>query len=45
MVYNWEKMEMIKGRKVYDPLTNTWSTGYWLPIYDNRGIIIQYVPV
>ena len=36
---------MIKGRKVYDPLTNTWSTGYWLPIYDNRGIIIQYVPV
>ena len=36
---------MIKGRKVYDPLTNTWSTDYWLPVYDNRGIIIKYVPV
>lgn len=36
---------MIKGRKVYDPLTNTLSTGYWLPIYDNRDIIIQYVPM
>lgn len=21
---------MIKGRKVYDPLTDTWSTGYWV---------------
>ena len=21
---------MIKGRKVYDPLTNAWSTGYWV---------------
>ena len=21
---------MIQGRKVYDPLTNTWSTGYWV---------------
>ena len=36
---------MLKGKKVYDPLTNTWSTGYWLPIYDNRGYIVQYVPV
>lgn len=36
---------MVKGKKVYDPLTNTWSTGYWLPIYDNRGYIVQYVPV
>ena len=23
---------MIKGGKVYDPLTNTWSTGYWVAI-------------
>ena len=36
---------MLKGKKVYDPLTNTWSTGYWLPIYDNRGYIVQYIPV
>lgn len=36
---------MVKGKKVYDPLTNTWSTGYWLPIYDNRVHIVQYVPV
>lgn len=21
---------MIKCKKVYDPLTNTWSTGYWV---------------
>lgn len=21
---------MIKGSKVYDPLSNTWSTGYWI---------------
>ena len=26
---------MIQGRKVYDPLMNTWSTGYW--IRDDRG--------
>lgn len=26
---------MAKGRKVFDPLTNTWSTGYW--IRDNKG--------
>nr|DAF18725.1 MAG TPA: Ig gamma-1 chain C region-like beta-sandwich, binding protein, IMMUNE [Caudoviricetes sp.] len=26
---------MIKGRKVYDPLTNTWSTEYW--IVDDKG--------
>ena len=36
---------MVKGKKVYDPLTNTWSTGYWLPIYDNNVYIVQYVPV
>ena len=26
---------MIKGRKVYDPLTDTWSTGYW--VADDKG--------
>lgn len=26
---------MIKGRKVYDPLTDTWSTGYW--VVDDKG--------
>lgn len=36
---------MIKGKKVYDPVTNTWSTGYWMPIYDCFGRITRYVPV
>lgn len=36
---------MIKGRKVYDPLTNTWSTGYWIPIYSATGQIKYYAPV
>lgn len=31
---------MIKGRKVYDPLTETWSTGYW--VADEKG---NYYPV
>ena len=31
---------MIKGRKVYDPLTETWSTGYWI-VDENRN----YYPV
>nr|DAF80336.1 MAG TPA: hypothetical protein [Bacteriophage sp.] len=31
---------MIKGRKVYDPLTNTYSTGWW--IVDDNG---NYYPV
>lgn len=31
---------MIKGKKVYDPLTNTWSTGYW--VKDDEG---NYYPV
>lgn len=35
---------MIEGRKVYDPLTNTWSTGYWIPIcYGTVGK--EYIPV
>lgn len=36
---------MIKDKRVYDPITNTYSTGYWVPIYDRFGHIIQYVPV
>ena len=24
-----------KGKKVYDPITDTWSTGDW--VHDNRG--------
>lgn len=31
---------MIKGRKVYDPLTDTWSTGYW--VVDDKG---NYYPM
>lgn len=31
---------MIKGRKVYDLLTRTWSTGYW--VIDEKG---NYYPV
>ena len=36
---------MIKGRKVYDPLTNTWSTGLWIPMYDPFGRVLKYLPV
>lgn len=36
---------MIKGRKVYDPLTDKWSTGYWIPVYSETGQIRQYSPV
>lgn len=35
---------MVKGKKVYDVLTNKWSTGYCLPIY-RESEIVQYVPV
>ena len=31
---------MIKCNKVYDQLTNAWSTGYW--VKDNKG---NYYPV
>ena len=30
-----KEKKMIQGRKVYDPLTNTWSTGYW--VRDDHG--------
>jgi len=36
---------MIKGEKIYDLLTNTWSNGYWMPVYDKFGHIVKYVPV
>lgn len=39
---------MIKGRKVYDTLTKTWSSGYWVAIYyGNQGNTAGkfYVPV
>lgn len=42
------RARMIKGRRVYDPLTNTWSTGYWIPIYcGTMGNTVgkTYVPV
>lgn len=32
------------GKKVYDCITNTWSTGYWVPIYQSNTIV-QYVPI
>ena len=35
---------MIKGRKIYDPLTDIWSTGYWIPVYQGNRII-RWVPV
>lgn len=35
---------MIKGKKVYDCLTGTWSTGYWLPIYVGREVV-GFLPV
>lgn len=36
---------VIKERKVYDIVIDTWSTGYWIPIYDRFGHIIRHVPV
>lgn len=35
---------MIKGKRVYDPVTNSWSTGYWIPMYQGNKII-QWLPV
>lgn len=35
---------MIKGKRVYDPVTNTYSTGYWIPMYQGNKII-QWLPV
>jgi hypothetical protein len=36
---------MIPGRKVYNPLSNEWSTGYWIPVCDWKGRVLYYVPV
>lgn len=35
---------MVKGKRVYDPVTNTWSTGYWIPIYQGN-MVVQWLPV
>lgn len=35
---------MVKGKKVYDPITNKWSTGWWIPIYKGRHII-NWLPI
>ena len=35
---------MIKGRKVYDPIDDEWSTGWWIPVYQGN-IIVDYLPV
>lgn len=35
---------MLQGHKVYDVMTNKWSTGYWIPLYSGN-VLIQYVPV
>lgn len=35
---------MVEGKKVYDPVTDTWSTGLWIPVY--RGnYIVHWLPV
>lgn len=36
---------MYEGEKVYDPMTNTWSTGLWIPMYHRNGHIIGWYPV
>ena len=36
---------MRKGKKVYDPLTDTWSTGWWIALYSNTGHIKEWIPV
>lgn len=39
---------MIKGRRVYDILTDTWSTGYWIPVYSGtmgNTVGKTYIPV
>lgn len=36
---------MIQGRKVYDPIGNVWSTGYWVPVLDHLGHVVDYLPV
>lgn len=35
---------MRQGKKVYDPITNTWSTGWWIPMY-NGNRIVKWLPV
>ena len=35
---------MRKGKKAYDQVTNQWSTGWWLLIY-NGNSIVEWLPV
>ena len=35
---------MIKGRKIYDPVADTWPTGWWVPVYQGNRIM-QWLPV
>lgn len=36
---------MVKGEKVYDPLNDKWSMGWWLPVYNGAGYIMYYLPI
>lgn len=33
---------MIKGRKVYDPITKEWSTGWWVPVMLTGNVIYNH---
>ena len=35
---------MRKGKRVYDPVTEKWSSGWWLPIY-NGNSVVGWLPV
>lgn len=35
---------MRKGKRVYDPIMNTWSTGWWIPVYSGK-YIVEWLPV
>lgn len=35
---------MRKGKKVYDPVKNAWSTGWWVPVYQGN-YIVEWLPV
>ena len=36
---------MIRGKQVYDPISDIWSTGYWIPVYNCDGQVKDYVPI
>ena len=35
---------MREGKRVYDPITDTWSTGWWVAVYRGK-CIMQWLPV